>query len=213
VRDALGPGATRFAEPATWFVLVVAGLAVLVVALSYGPVRNLASRGQAMNASFEPFRLVNTYGAFGAVGRERYEVIVEGTDAEEVRPGTQWREYEFKGKPGDPRRMPPQVAPYHLRLDWLMWFLPLSRRYGESWFVPFLTRLLQGDRAILQLLRGDPFPDRPPVWIRARLFRYRFSSWAEWRRTGAWWTRSEAGPFVQPLRLRVVSGPISLREQ
>jgi hypothetical protein len=68
--------------------------------------------------------------------------------------------------------------------------------------VPFLVRLLQGDRAILRLLRRNPFPDRPPVWIRARLFRYRFSSWAEWRRTGAWWTRDEAGPFVPPLRLR-----------
>jgi hypothetical protein len=158
-----------------------------------------------MNASFEPFRLVNTYGAFGTVGRERYEVIVEGTDAEEIGPGTQWREYEFKGKPGDPRRLPPQVAPYHLRLDWLMWFLPLSPRYGESWFVPFLAHLLLGDRAILQLLRRNPFPDRPPVWIRAQLFRYRFTSWAERRRTGAWWTRTEDGPFVRPIRLRGAS--------
>jgi lipase maturation factor len=202
VRDALGPGATRFAEPATWFVLMVAGLAVLVVTLSYHPVRNLASRRQAMNRSFDPFRLVNTYGAFGTVGRERYEVIIEGTDAEEIGPDAQWREFEFKGKPGDPRRLPPQVAPYHLRLDWLMWFLPLSPVYGESWFVPFLVHLLQSDRAILKLLRRNPFPDRPPVWIRAQLFRYQFTSWAEWRRTGAWWTRTEAGPFVGPIRLR-----------
>jgi hypothetical protein len=194
--------ATSFAEPPGWFVLAVAGLAILVVTLSYGPVRNLMSRRQAMNASFDPFRLVNTYGAFGTVGRERYEVIVEGTDAEEVGPDTAWREYEFKGKPGDPRRLPPQVAPYHYRLDWLMWFLPLSPRYGESWFVPFLARLLHGDRAILKLLRGNPFPDQPPRWVRARLFRYRFTSWAELRRTGAWWTRTEAGPFVRPFRLR-----------
>jgi len=202
VREVLGPGAPRFAEPATWFVLMVAGLAVLVVTLSYHAARNLASRRQAMNRSFDPFRLVNTYGAFGTVGRERYEVIVEGTDAEEIGPDGQWREFEFKGKPGDPRRLPPQVAPYHLRLDWLMWFLPLSPVYGESWFVPFLVRLLQGDRAILKLLRRNPFPDRPPVWIRAQLFRYRFTSWVEWRRTGAWWTRTEAGPFVGPIRLR-----------
>jgi len=202
VRDVVGVGATTFAEPAGWFVLAVAGLAILVVALSYAPVRNLASPRQAMNASFDPFRLVNTYGAFGTVGRERYEVIVEGADGEDVGPDTQWREYEFKGKPGDPRRLPPQFAPYHLRLDWLMWFLPLSPRYGESWFVPFLVHLLEGDRAILRLLRRNPFPDRPPTWVRARLFRYRFTTWAERRRTGAWWTRAEAGPFVGPLRLR-----------
>jgi hypothetical protein len=205
VRHVLRVGATPFGEPAGWFVLAVAGLTVLVVTLSYGPVRNLFSRRQAMNASFDAFRLVNTYGAFGSVGRERYEVIVEGTDAKEVGPDTAWREYEFKGKPGDPRRLPPQVAPYHLRLDWLMWFLPLSPRYGESWFVPFLARLLQSDRATLQLLRRNPFPDRPPMWVRARLFRYRFTSWAELRRTGAWWTRSEAGPFVRPFRLREFS--------
>ena len=28
--------------------------------------------------------------------------------------------------PATPRRLPPQVAPYHLRLDWLMWFIPIS---------------------------------------------------------------------------------------
>jgi hypothetical protein len=83
-----------------------------------------------------------------------------------------------------------------------MWFLPLSPRYGESWFVPFLAHLLQGDAAILRLLRGNPFPDRPPVWIRARLFRYRFTSWAERRRTGAWWSRTYIGEFVPPIRLR-----------
>jgi hypothetical protein len=210
ISDAAVPRAVREAlrlqgtgEPAAWFVVAVGALAVMVVTLSYGPVRNLVSRDQAMNASFDPFRLVNTYGAFGTVGRERYEVIVEGTDAETIGPDTTWREYEFKGKPGDPRRLPPQVAPYHLRLDWLMWFLPLSPRYGERWFVTFLARLLQGDRPTLQLLARNPFPDRPPRWMRARLFRYRFTAWAELRRTGAWWTRNEAGPFVRPFRLQV----------
>jgi lipase maturation factor len=197
-------GEPRFADTPAWFVAMVIALAVVVMTLSYWPVRNLLSRRQAMNASFDPFRLVNTYGAFGTVGRERYEVVIEGTEAAEIGPGTTWREYEFKGKPGDPRRLPPQVAPYHLRLDWLMWFLPLSPLYGESWFVPFLIRLLQGDRAILRLLRDNPFPERPPTWIRARLFHYRFTSWAEWRSAGAWWARTEAESFVRPIRLRDV---------
>ena len=202
VRDAITTDPARFVATPAWFAAMVAALAILILSLSYGPVRNLMSRRQAMNASFDPLRLVNTYGAFGSVGRERYEVIVEGTDVKTPGPATEWRAYEFKGKPGDPRRMPPQVAPYHLRLDWLMWFLPLSPYYGESWFVPFLVRLLEGDRAILRLLQTNPFPDRPPVWIRARLFRYRFTTWAERRRTGAWWSREEAGSFVGPLSLR-----------
>jgi Lipase maturation factor len=185
-----------------WFEGLVIALGLLVVALSYFPVRNLLSRHQAMNASFDPFRLVNTYGAFGSVSRVRDEIVVEGTLADEMGPDTEWREYGFRGKPGDLRRVPPQVAPYHYRLDWLMWFLPLSPLYGERWFVPFLIKLLEADQATLHLLRSNPFPDGPPTLVRARRFRYRFTSWAEWRRTGEWWSRTPIGDFVRPIRLR-----------
>jgi hypothetical protein len=188
-------------SPPTWFSIAVIGLAVVIVILSYRPARNLLSRQQAMNASFDPFRLVNTYGAFGSVTRTRYEVVVEGTGAPILGPDAAWREYEFKGKPGDPRRMPPQVAPYHLRLDWLMWFLPISPLYGDRWFAPFLTRLLEGHPPTLALLRSNPFPDAPPTHIRARLFEYRFTTWRERRATGAWWHREPVGEFVPPLRL------------
>jgi hypothetical protein len=194
--------AASFAATPAWFTAAVLALTLVVIGLSWFPVRNLLSPRQAMNASFDPFRLVNTYGAFGSVSRVRAEVIVEGTDAESIDAETTWREYEFKGKPGDVRRVPPQVAPYHLRLDWLMWFLPLSSRYGERWFLPFLVKLLEGDRATLALLRGNPFPERPPRFVRALLYRYRFTTWRERRETGAWWARSLVGEYVQPIRLR-----------
>lgn len=203
---ALGLASSAYASAPVWFPVVLGLLAILIVTLSWFPVRNLLSSRQAMNASFDPFRLVNTYGAFGTVGRRRYEVIVEGTADESPGPDTEWREYGFVGKPGDPRRMPPQVAPFHLRLDWLMWFLPLSPAFGEGWFMPFLARLLEGDRAVLRLIRHNPFPDGPPVWIRARLFHYRFTSWPVLRKTGQWWHRTEAGEFVAPMRLRPRGG-------
>ena len=76
-RRASPPRGTFGPTPA-WFGALVIGLAALVVVLSWWPVRNMASPGQAMNASFNPFHLVNTYGAFGTVGRTRYEVVVEG---------------------------------------------------------------------------------------------------------------------------------------
>ena len=196
----LGLDRSAFGVAPAWFVVAVLAVTALVVVLSWFPVRNLASPSQAMNASFDPFHLVNTYGAFGTVGRTRYEVVVEGTAGEPDDPAG-WREYGFKGKPGDPRRLPPQVAPYHLRLDWLMWFLPLSPFYGESWFLPFLGRLLEGDRAILRLIRTNPFPDHPPVYIRARLFHYRYTTWRELRETGAWWVRTPQALFAGPLRL------------
>jgi hypothetical protein len=184
------------------FDVAVVRLGILIVTLSSCPGRNLLSSHQAMNASFDPFRLVNTYGAFGSVSRVRDEIVVEGTLAADAGPDAEWREYGFRGKPGDVRRLPPQVAPYHYRLDWLMWFLPLSPFYGERWFVPFLIKLLEADPATLRLLRSNPFPDGPPTLVRARRFRYRFTSWAEWRATGAWWSRTPVGDFVRPIRLR-----------
>ncbi|HEX5451906.1 MAG TPA: lipase maturation factor family protein, partial [Candidatus Limnocylindrales bacterium] len=196
---ALSPAVTG---PPAWFAVAVILLAILVIVLSYFPVRNLLSPDQAMNRSFDPFRLVNTYGAFGSVSRVRDEVIIEGTHEPDPGPGSEWQEYGFKGKPGDVRRLSPQVAPYHLRLDWLMWFLPLSPSYGNRWFVPFLVKLLENDRATLALLRRNPFPDEPPRWIRARLFRYRFTTPAERRETGAWWARTETGEFMRPIGLR-----------
>ena len=47
--------------------------------------------------------------------------------------------------------------------------------------MPFLARCCEGDRAILGLLRHNPFADRPPSFVRARLYRYRFTSWQELR--------------------------------
>ena len=82
-----------------------------------------------------------------------------------------------------------------------MWFLPISPLYGEQWFVPFLTRLLEGDRRTLRLLRRNPFPDAPPTYVRARLFEYRFTTWRERRATRAWWVRTPVAEFVPPVRL------------
>jgi hypothetical protein len=189
------------ADPPAWFSAVVALVAIGIAILSYRPVRNLLSPHQAMNASFDPLRLVNTYGAFGSVTRRRYEVVVEGTDAADSGTDAAWREYEFPGKPGETGRMPPQVAPYHLRLDWQMWFLPISPAYGEGWFVAFLTRLLEGDKQTLGLLRYNPFPAEPPRFVRARLFEYRFTTWRERQATGAWWHREPAGELVPPIQL------------
>lgn len=87
--DALGlPAPPRFAATPTWYEGVVLAATVLVAVLSFRPARNLLSRHQLMNASFTPLHLVNTYGAFGSVGRERYEVVIEGTDEPEVRCGS-----------------------------------------------------------------------------------------------------------------------------
>ncbi|MFI5664341.1 lipase maturation factor family protein [Streptomyces sp. NPDC051684] len=190
-------------EAPLWYEVVVIALTAAVAVLSYRPVRNLLSRRQSMNRSYDSLHLVNTYGAFGSVGRVRQEIVIEGTTDEVPRPESGWLAYEFKGKPGDPRRLPRQFAPYHLRLDWMMWFAALSPAYARSWFQGLVERLLEGDRDTLRLLRRSPFPaDAPPVHIRARVYRYRFTSWRELRETGAWWERTYVREFLPPTRLR-----------
>jgi len=163
-----------------------------------------------MNYSYNPFHLVGAYGAFGQVGRERYEIVLEGTTDRVITPATQWREYAFKAKPGDPRRTPPQVAPYHLRLDWLIWFLPFSvvvtpsgiRVPGYSrWFFNFIQRLLTNDSALLSLMGPNPFADAPPAFIRALFYRYRYTTLEQKRQTGAWWSRQLLGTYLPPMSL------------
>ncbi|MEU3275861.1 lipase maturation factor family protein [Streptomyces antibioticus] len=203
---ALPSGGRSFPATPLWYEVVVCAVAALLVFLSHGPVRNMVSRRQVMNRSFDPLHLVNTYGAFGSVSRVRHEVVVEGTLDEVPREDSDWREYEFKGKPGDPRRWPRQFAPYHLRLDWMMWFAALSPSYAGAWFGVLVERLLENDRDTLRLLRRSPFPpDRPPRHVRARLFRYRYTSWRELRETGACWERTYVREYLPPTRLATTS--------
>ncbi|MBO0775375.1 MAG: lipase maturation factor family protein [Actinobacteria bacterium] len=185
-----------------WYQALVLAVTAAVVVLSYRPARNLVSRRQLMNASFDPLHLVNAYGAFGSITRRRYELVIQGTSDREITPRTRWLDYEFRGKPGDPRRLPAQVAPYHLRLDWLMWFAALSPGYAGRWLVPLLQRLLAADRDVLRLLRVNPFPAAPPAFVRVRRYEYRFTSWRQLRETGAWWDRTPAGEYLAPVTLR-----------
>jgi hypothetical protein len=188
--------------------VLLAVLAGMTVVLSIPPTFNFFSRNQLMNFTYNPLHLVNAYGAFGSVTRERCEIIVEGTS--DTQPGDEsaWEAYEFKGKPGDPMRRPPQVAPYHLRLDWLMWFLPLTiPRNGdvglpfELWFLRLIAKLLEGDRSIATLLRRNPFQKGPPRFLRVRMYRYAYTDWAERRATGAWWKRSFVAELLPPITL------------
>jgi hypothetical protein len=200
------PGPPRLAPDPPWFEALVLAYTVVVGVLSYQPVRNMLSSRQVMNATFDPLGLVNAYGAFGGITRQRYELVIEGTPDSGLTPGSRWAEYQFYGKPGDERRWPRQFAPYHLRLDWLMWFAALSPGYAERWLLPLLQALLEGNREILRLLRVNPFPDAPPAAVRVLRYRYRYTTWRELRATGACWHRDPAGELIAPLTLRPPRG-------
>jgi hypothetical protein len=172
-------------------------LALAIGVLSVNPVLNMLSPGQVMNATFDPFELVNTYGAFGSIGRERDEIVLQGTWDADPGPEARWIDYEFKCKPGAVDRRPCVVSPYHHRLDWQMWFAAMSRPELEPWFFRFVQKLLRGDPAVLSLMADGPFRTRPPRYIRAELYRYKFV------RPGSggsgWWSRTRLDAWLPPL--------------
>src|SRR5207244_614993 len=136
------------------------------------PVLNLVSDRQLMNSSFDPLDLVNTYGAFGSVGKERPEIVFEGTDDNFIAGETQWKEYEFKAKPGDPNRRPAIIAPYQCRIDWQIWFAAMASPSEYPWTLHFVWKLLHNDRGTLSLLADTSFPNAPSRYIHARPDRY-----------------------------------------
>jgi hypothetical protein len=177
---------------------VARAFAVLVGVLSIPVVVNLLSSRQQMNASFAPFHIVNTYGAFGSVSRVRHEIVIEGTRDEAITAATRWEEYELPCKPGDVMRRPCLVSPYHYRLDWQMWFAAMSSYEDEPWIAALVDKLLRGDRSVAPLLARDPFPDAPPRFVRAELYRYELTRRGD-EPSGAWWKRTRVGEYMRPI--------------
>lgn len=173
-------------------------VAALVAVLSVRPALNLVSAGQIMNTSFDPLELVNTYGAFGSVGQHRYNVVFEGTDADDPQaPDTRWREYPYRGLPTDVHRRPPQIAPYQLHLDWQMWFASMSDAREYPWTLHLVWKLLHNDPGTVSLFAANPFPDGPPRYVRAVFYEYRFAP--PGHPSGAWWTRTKQGLWLPAL--------------
>ena len=171
-------------------------LATVVALLSLNPVLNMISPTQRMNSSFDPLYLVNTYGAFGSVGRERYEILVEGTNDDDLA-SARWQAYEFRCKPGRLDRRPCVVAPYQYRIDWQMWFAAMSDYRRDPWFVHFVYKLLLGRPSTLSLLAENPFPAHPPRYVRADLYRYEFTKSGDPPRH--YWKRTRLGGYLPPV--------------
>ncbi|MDD4931863.1 MAG: lipase maturation factor family protein [Methylacidiphilaceae bacterium] len=147
--------------------------------------------------SIGPFRSVNDYGAFAVMTTRRLEIVIEGS-----RDGVSWLPYPFRWKPGELRKMPAFVAPYQPRLDWQMWFAALNGPERTPWFPRLVLRLLEGSPEVAALFASNPFPGSAPTYVRALLYDYRFSSWAELQHTGSWWQRYLLGVYLPPSAMR-----------
>uniref|UniRef100_A0A7S1DWK6 Lipase maturation factor n=2 Tax=Hemiselmis andersenii TaxID=464988 RepID=A0A7S1DWK6_HEMAN len=183
--------------------VVNVALLALIIRLSVPVVKNILSPNQMMNTSFDPLKLVNTYGAFGSITRHRDEVILQGTNGDRWDRDAVWKEYEFKVKPGSISRRPAVITPYHYRLDWLMWFLPFSDSRRHPWLYHLVAKLLRNDALATSMIAKNPFEGgEPPRFIRCELYRYEYTKpGSEEAKRGDWWTRKRVGSYMQPMCL------------
>ena len=144
-----------------------------------------------------PFQIVNSYGLFAVMTTTRAEIEIQGSND-----GNTWKTYEFRYKPGDLKRAPRWIQPLQPRLDWQMWFAALNNVQSTPWFTGLVLRLLQGSPAVEGLFAENPFPGRPPRFMRALVYDYTFTSRETRRRTGDWWQRTPVGIYLSPVALK-----------
>ncbi len=208
LRKVLPDRVTRFAQryaheirPQKIVSYAIGAFALLIVSVSLAQLRavftgRISFTAAWVNHEIEPLHLVNTYGLFAVMTTTRPEIIVEGSDD-----GVHWSEYAFKYKPGDVMRRPPWNAPHQPRLDWQMWFAALGTASDNPWISLFLERLLENSPEVTALLGSNPFPHKPPAYVRAELYLYRYSSPEEKEKTGAWWVRQQQGIYYPAIAL------------
>lgn len=185
------------AEESTPMLTTAWVVTALVVVLSIQPVLNMLSPGQVMNTSFDPLDLVNTYGAFGTVGQERTNVVFEGTMDDTTDNKANWKPYIYKYLPTLPDKRPPQIAPYQPHLDWQMWFAAMSTPDQYPWTYNLMWKLLHNDPGTVGLFAGNPFPGKPPKYIRAMLYGYKFAKPGNPQHL--WWNTQPLGEWIPPI--------------
>ena len=152
------------------------------------------------NRILSPFRIANAYGLFAVMTTARYEIEFQGSND-----GQSWIPYPFRYKPQNLYERPGFYAPYQPRFDWNLWFASLASWQRSPWVVLTEERLMDGSPSVLKLFRADPFNGKPPSMVRTVLWQYWFTDLATKRKTGAWWRRSELGPF-SPMVTRAADG-------
>ena len=155
---------------------------------------------EAVDGLVEPFHIVSPYGLFAVMTTKRYEIVIQGSND-----GVEWRDYEFRYKPGDVSRRPLWNIPHQPRLDWQMWFAALDDPRHLPWFSHFLERLLQNEPTVTALLESNPFPDKPPIYVRAQFYDYTFAN-SEEHSDGQWWDRKLLGLYFPAVHLNATDG-------
>lgn len=185
-------------EPGRRRVLAVRAICAVLLGLSVAQLRALWSPTLGANPSLESLHLVNSYGSIEPVERERDEVVFEGTWDDVALGDAHWSEYELPCKPGDPARAPCFPSLHPRRLDLRLWQASLGDFRREAWVIRLVDDLLRESPAVTALFARDPFAGRPPLFVRAQRYRYRFATKGE----TPYWRREPLGDFVRPFSLK-----------
>jgi len=145
-------------------------------------------------ALLDPFRIANQYGLFGRMTWARYEIEFQGS-----RDGTNWIAYPFRYKPQDLREAPRVYAPYQPRFDWNLWFASLGFWRENTFVVRTEQLLLANNPDVVSLFAANPFPQGPPLQVRAVIWQYWFTDLATKRSSGFWWRREYRGLYAPAL--------------
>jgi len=143
------------------------------------------------------FGVINQYGLFASMTTSRPEISIEGSND-----AMDWQPYVFRYKPGPLNRAPGIIEPFQPRLDWQMWFAALSNYRENPWIIVLMQRLLEGSPPVLELFEQNPFSGKPPRYVRAIVYDYQFTTFAERRQTGNWWKRQPKGTYFPPISLK-----------
>ena len=156
------------------------------------------SRFRLARSSASPFQIVNSYGLFAVMTTTRPEIIVEGSDD-----GDTWLRIRI---PLQARRSESQRRAWLHRFS-LVW---IGRCGSPRWAttnptcgsLDSLAAIARRFSAGAGLIEKNPFPERPPRFIRAQLYDYSFTEFGERRTTGAWWKRQPMGTYLPPIGLK-----------
>ncbi|XP_060759367.1 lipase maturation factor 2b [Neoarius graeffei] len=151
----------------------------------------------------EKFHLVSSYGIqhrmIPPAGRP--EIVIEGSMDKKT-----WTELSFMYKPGSTSGVPAVLGPHEPRLDWQLWEAARQQHDQSPWFTGLIQRLLEGKQDVVSLLQVNeaqyPFSSKPPAFIRAKVYHYRFTHTPEdGTEALTWWKRQYVRDFFPTVHL------------
>jgi len=199
-----GPGGDQAAErkgaratATRWFAAFSVGITFFESAAALSSTAARSPIVRTVAEAVGPTRSFNDYGLFAVMTVERPELVIEGSDD-----GTDWKAYSLPYEPGELAQRPSWVAPHQPRLDWQLWFAALGPSDNNPWVGTLCEKLLRGSPEVASLFAHNPFPDHPPLYVRAVRYKYEFTSPAERSRSGNWWRRTPIDFYIPPVSLK-----------